>query len=279
MNRLGANALTIISGSLLPATAVGTAVLPFVGQPFLAVAAGAASLALGGGAWKAKQLHDERKVYTDLIKRFDADVEAERQADQDWHDQRIRDWLDAEKEYVNDWLAAETNWHRAQANHRAAERRKRLAEDSIGGDRAPLRIQRAERAWEQRVKDRIEADKARMAAEFADDEEPDEPAKRGPWDSWQGVKHAMAVEARELARLETAGPYAVTREFGTRKDSPFLTTQARRHIEKRAKDLAELQQQLIRKPMASTFTISSPADFQTIESWGSLESTVHVIPD
>ncbi|WNM69916.1 membrane protein [Rhodococcus phage GuyFagieri] len=270
MNRLGANTLTIVSGSLLPATAVGTAVLPFVGQPFLAVAAGAASLALGGGAWKAKQFHDERKVYTDLIKRFDADVEAERKADQDWHDQRIRDWLDAENEYVNEWLAAETHWHRAQANKRTAERRREDAERT-GGDRAPLRIKRAERAWEKRVLDGIEADKRRMAAEFDEDEEPEVPAKTGPWDSWQGVEHALAVEAREKALAETAGPYAVTREFGTRKDSPFLTTQAHRLVEKRAKDLAELQRQLIRKSMASTIAMTAPLETQQIETWGAIE--------
>ncbi|WNM64937.1 hypothetical protein SEA_MASELOP_14 [Rhodococcus phage Maselop] len=267
MSIRGVNALLVTGGSLLPLSTAGSVALSLAGQPVLAAATGAAVIASSVAVKKGLGQFAERKRYLGLIERFDQAIEDERKADQEWHDQRVRDWLEAEQRHKT-----------AERNKRSAERRKVLAgieaAERTGGDQAPLRIKTAERAWERRVKAGIEADKQRMAAEFEPRDEEPEPRihYRTRLDEKKGRYVTEVVS-------ETAGPYSATREFGTSSGAPFLTTQARRHVEKRAKDLAELQQQLIRKPMASTIAMTAPAEFMTVQSWGSTEGTTYYLPD
>ncbi|WIC89636.1 hypothetical protein SEA_BRAXOADDIE_14 [Rhodococcus phage Braxoaddie] len=264
MSIRGVNALLVTGGSLLPLSTAGSVALSLAGQPVLAAATGAAVIASSVAVKKGLGQFAERKRYLGLIERFDQAIEDERKADQEWHDQRVRDWLEAEQ------------------NHKRAERRKRLAEverrdmaDRVGGDQAPLRIKTAERAWERRVKAGIEADKQRMAAEF----EPSEAL-----DTLEEIATALKVE--------TSGPYAMTREFGTRSGAPFLRHKAEM-LEKQVTEqqrqlraatgslsaMARLQQELIRKPMASTIAMTAPAEFMTVQSWGSTEGTTYYLPD
>ncbi|WNY15121.1 membrane protein [Rhodococcus phage MacGully] len=173
MNLTGARVTTAVNGALLPAVATGAVLLP--AHPLVAAGLGVATLAGVTTQAAATKFFVERAKYRAIIRRYDADMEAEAREVQEWHDQRVRDWLDAETA----WKTAELNRERAA---REAEYKRRLEAEIA--ENTDLSVREAARAL--RVKD-------------------------GGW-LGGGDTHPARIRRAEQVH-KSAGPYSVSREI------------------------------------------------------------------